>query len=65
MFYQSHQTGHPVMRPLWFEFPQDTSTYASEDSFMVGKALLVCPVLAAGVNTMSVYLPGNEKYSIH
>lgn len=62
LFYQSHQKGLPVMRPLWFEFPEETLTYASEDSFMVGKALLVCPVVSAGVNTMSVYLPGDQGW---
>ena len=48
------------MRPLWFEFPSESSTFGSEDSFMVGNALLVRPVVNPGVNNINVYLPGRK-----
>lgn len=36
LFFQANQTGNPMMRPLWYEFPTDTSTFAMDSSFMIG-----------------------------
>ncbi len=42
-------TGSPVVRPLFFEFPNDMNTWsASETQFMWGSSLLVSPVLQQG-----------------
>lgn len=49
------------MRALWYEFPQDESTFSIEDSFMIGDALLVKPVVESGVTNLNVYLPGKGK----
>ncbi|XP_076800841.1 neutral alpha-glucosidase AB-like isoform X2 [Clavelina lepadiformis] len=62
LFYQSHTSGEPPMRPLWYEFPKDRSLFAHDKSYMVGRALLVQPVVAAGVTYSSVYLPGNSGW---
>ena len=41
--------GSPVVRPLFFEFPDDLTTWStSETQFMWGNALLVSPVLQEG-----------------
>ena len=37
-----------VMRPLFFEFPNDPTTYPIDRQFMVGSTLLVSPVLEQG-----------------
>ena len=34
-----------MMRPLWYEFPQDEGTFGREGIHMVGNSLLVAPVL--------------------
>nr|XP_039248310.1 neutral alpha-glucosidase AB-like isoform X1 [Styela clava] len=62
LFYQSHKTGLPVMRPLWFEFPQESEIFASEDSFMIGDALLVRPVVDPGTTSTTVFLPGTQGW---
>ena len=41
LFRHANMTGQPVMRPLWFEFPEVPLTYDMEDEFMLGPALLV------------------------
>ena len=46
------------MRPLWYEFPSSKEVFESDDSFMVGNALLVHPVSRAGITASQVYLPG-------
>ena len=45
LHYRSHVFGETVVRPLLFEFPQDTSTHAIDKQFLFGPALLVSPVL--------------------
>jgi alpha-glucosidase len=49
----------PVLRPLFYDFPDDPTARAVEDSFMLGPDLLVAPVLEAGATTRLVYLPAH------
>jgi alpha 1,3-glucosidase len=58
LFYEQEQTGAPVMRPLWMEFPADSGTWAVEGSHMVGDSLLVAPVLKQSALSVTVYFPG-------
>ena len=46
-----------MMRPLVFDFQNDTMVYGIKDQFMFGPALLVSPVTAMGATSRSVYLP--------
>ena len=52
--------GYTIMRPLYFDFPEDEGALGISDEYMFGPKYLVCPVLAPGVSSMSVYLPENE-----
>eukprot|EP00878_Enallax_costatus_P018240 GHUV01019193.1.p1 GENE.GHUV01019193.1~~GHUV01019193.1.p1 ORF type:complete len:724 (+),score=171.12 GHUV01019193.1:190-2361(+) len=45
LFRHTNQTGIPLMRPLWFEFPDDTTLFATEEEFLLGPAIWVKPVL--------------------
>ncbi|MBQ9120083.1 MAG: glycoside hydrolase family 31 protein [Lachnospiraceae bacterium] len=53
----AHENGSPVMRPLFYDFPQDTACYDVEDAYMFGPDLLVAPVFEANAVTREVYLP--------
>ena len=56
--YAAHaQTGDPIMRPLFYDFPDDTTAGAVDDSYMLGPDLLVAPVLEAGAQSRRVWLP--------
>lgn len=57
LFYRHERTGQPVMRPLWYEFPADKSTYLISDEYMVGPDVLVAPVVKEGMRNRDVYLP--------
>ncbi|MCC7145754.1 MAG: hypothetical protein IT443_04855 [Phycisphaeraceae bacterium] len=59
----AHETGRPVMRPLFFDFPKDAGTAAVEDQFMFGPDILVAPVLAQGQTQRAVYLPAGAKWT--
>ena len=50
-------SGSTLMRPLVLDFPGDASALDQACEFMFGPALLVAPVLAAGVKEWPVYLP--------
>jgi alpha-glucosidase len=54
---EASDTGAPAFRPLLFEFPQDEGGYRRDDEFMLGRDLLVAPVLREAVHEREVYLP--------
>lgn len=57
------RTGEPVMRPLFFDFPEDKKAWEIEDAYMFGKDILVAPVMEAGVDTREVYLPTGAEWT--
>jgi len=63
VFYVAYSTGLPVMRPMFFEFPEDRSTYSMDAQWMVGSSLLVCPVTTEGHTKVEVYLPSTGDHS--
>eukprot|EP01132_Coremiostelium_polycephalum_P008341 gene8341-10246_t len=60
-FFQNNQTGLPVLRPMWVEFPENEALYSTDDQFMVGSALLVRPVTHEGQKSVKVVLPGGPN----
>jgi alpha-glucosidase len=54
---ECHRTGAPILRPLLFEYPDDETTYAADDQFLVGPCLLVAPITRPGIEHRHVYLP--------
>lgn len=54
---QAHIKGSPVIRTLFYEFPQDTQCWEIEDEYMYGDKFLVAPVLEAGKRERMVYFP--------
>uniref|UniRef100_A0A673JIP9 Neutral alpha-glucosidase C-like n=1 Tax=Sinocyclocheilus rhinocerous TaxID=307959 RepID=A0A673JIP9_9TELE len=60
LFHQAHTSALPPIRPLWVEFPNDTSMFAVENQYMIGGALLVCPVTDPEVTEVKVLLPGSD-----
>ncbi len=62
LFQKHERNGQPVLRPLWFEYPSDVKTYLIEDEYLVGKDLLVAPVLSEGQRKRSVYFPVGDDW---
>lgn len=50
-----------MMRPLAFAFPEDTKVFDIMDQYLLGDALMVCPVTEA-VNQRRVYLPAGADW---
>ncbi|XP_076109492.1 lysosomal alpha-glucosidase-like [Mytilus galloprovincialis] len=64
LFYRSHIDGKPVIRPLFFQFPQDPKTYDIDKQFLWGSGLLISPVLVKGATTVTAYLPAGNWFDI-
>ena len=57
------ESGAPVMRPMFFDFPADKTAWNVEDQYMFGPDLLVAPVMEAGVQEREVYLPAGTAWT--
>jgi len=56
------EDGTPVMRPLFYDFPQDEKCYTIEEQYMFGPDILVAPVLREGAISKSIYLPAGSDW---
>ncbi|MEM8757691.1 MAG: TIM-barrel domain-containing protein [Planctomycetota bacterium] len=54
LFHQAHTTGLPILRPLFFADPSDMALRGEDDSFLVGDALLVEPMLTLNADRAPV-----------
>ena len=64
LFEHAARSGEPVMRPLVYHFPDDERVHTLNDQFVVGEAILVAPVVQAGVDYRAVYLPRGTWYDL-
>jgi alpha-D-xyloside xylohydrolase len=55
----SSDHGYPMVRALFFEFPDDPTSWLIEDQYMFGSNLLVAPLFTEG-DTRNVYLPPGQ-----
>ncbi|KGP71552.1 glycoside hydrolase family 31 protein [Pontibacillus yanchengensis] len=60
LFQNAHETGSPVMRPLFLEYPGDTKTYNLNDQFMIGDNVVIAPIMQPEVTDRAVYLPEGD-----
>ncbi|HAU38682.1 MAG TPA: alpha-xylosidase [Phycisphaerales bacterium] len=54
---QCSERGHPMVRPLFFEHPDDPTSWLIEDEYLFGRDLLVAPLMDEGARGRDVYLP--------
>jgi alpha-glucosidase len=62
LFEECHRTGAPILRPLFWAYPEDQTTYSMDDEFLCGDALLVAPVTRPGVEYRHVYIPAGSWF---
>jgi alpha-D-xyloside xylohydrolase len=51
------ETGIPVMRPMFFDYPEDEVCYSLGDQYMFGDDILFAPIVQQGQTCREVYLP--------
>ena len=59
---EAFDTGMPLMRAMFLEFPEDRECRRTDMQFMFGGSLLVAPVVEKGARTREVYLPRGRWY---
>lgn len=60
---EASDTGAPVMRPMFYEFPEDEMCWETEDQYMFGPDLLVAPVMEQGATQRRLYLPKGCRWT--
>lgn len=58
----AHEHGTPLVRPMFYEFPDEARCWNAEDQYMFGPDILVAPVLAEGQRQRSIYLPAGVSW---
>ncbi len=60
----AHEKGDPVMRPLFYEFPEDARAWTIDDEYLLGPDLLVAPILYEAMDERTVYFPAGSWRSL-
>ncbi|QPG73740.1 hypothetical protein FOA43_001053 [Brettanomyces nanus] len=60
-FRKSYKSGMPILKPLFYDRPENPGTYSIDDEFFL-ENLLVKPIMAQNQTSVSMYLPDDRKY---
>lgn len=62
IFQEAGESGMPVMRTMWMQYPDIEALYPIDDQFLIGSDLLVKPVTAPGVVESKVQFPEDDSW---
>lgn len=60
---EAHEKGTPVMRTMFYEFPQDEACWESNYQYMFGSDILVAPITEKDMRQRTVYLPEGASWT--
>ena len=61
---EAHLYGKPVMRPMFYEFPEQDICWELKEQYMFGPSILVAPILYEDQTERTVYLPSGYKWTL-
>ncbi|CAI6319435.1 unnamed protein product [Periconia digitata] len=61
LYYQT-KTGKPMINPLFYLYPEDANTFAIQEQWFYGDALLISPVTTDYSTEVTYYLPNDTFY---
>ncbi|MBR5344240.1 MAG: glycoside hydrolase family 31 protein [Clostridia bacterium] len=64
IYAEAHENGSPLMRAMFYEFPEDEKCWTLSDQYMFGPDYLVAPVLTPNTFAREVYLPAGKWQDI-
>lgn len=62
--YEAHITGAPIARPLFFSFPDFNKSYGLSTQFLLGRSVMVSPVLDKAKTKVSALFPPGTWYNV-
>jgi alpha-glucosidase len=62
LLWRSHSRFEPMIRPTFFDFPDDSHCFEENDEMMLGANLLVAAVVEPGQRARPVYLPAGADW---
>lgn len=62
LYDNAHRHGDPLMRPLFWHYPDDAQSWQTEDQYLFGEDLLVAPVMHAGQRQRDAWLPSGHAW---
>ncbi|MFT4171862.1 MAG: glycoside hydrolase family 31 protein [Rhodocyclaceae bacterium] len=62
LLWRSHSRYEPMIRPTFYDFPDDSACYEENDDMMLGRQLLVASVVEPGKRDRAVYLPQGSAW---
>ncbi len=60
LYAEASKDGAPLMRAMFFEFPNDETCWDLQDQYMFGDRYLVAPILSLDTYERDVYLPAGQ-----
>ena len=60
--FENNQKGTPLMRPLFFEEPNNSKLWTVCETYLWGNDFLVTPITKAGATSTSIYFPKNNNW---
>jgi alpha-D-xyloside xylohydrolase len=67
---EASEKGTPVMRPMFFDYPEDPVCWTTGDQYLFGDDILFAPISVRGQTERKVYLPEGDwtltkDFSVH
>lgn len=62
LMYENAKKGTPLMKPLFFEEPDNKELYSYSDAYLWGEDFLVSPIVEAGKKEQQVYFPKQNNW---
>ncbi|MGY0391627.1 TIM-barrel domain-containing protein [Bizionia sp. KMM 8389] len=62
LMFENNQTGAPLMRPLFFDEPENKDLYDYSEAYLWGHDILVAPILKSGVTQKAIYFPKSYNW---
>ena len=60
LYAEAHTNGSPLIRTMFYEFPEDKNCWNLQDQYMFGDKYLVAPILHLNEFKRGVYLPAGS-----
>lgn len=54
------EKGYPIVRPMFFEYPEDETCYTLDEQYMFGDDIIFAPVVNRGQKVKRFYVPQGE-----